>query len=523
MVSKDHLAQVFAELADRYGDRSAVRDAKDTLSYAVFFERVFRFGSGLKTLGLAPGDKVGLLLPDVRAYLEADYGVMAAGLVRVPLDPRMAPVEKVAQLVSAGAKAVVTTADHTGDLDAIRAALPDIRVVLAAGALPDATPMETVIAAGDPEPWDGGCPDDLAALNFSGGTTGRPKATMIRQRNLAAVMAATSVGFAISPDDVFLNIRPLWPIAQVIVMSHFAAGAEVVLGGRFDPARFADLFAETGATRTSMVPTQLVRVLDHIRKDDPRLARLTAVHVGGSRLPPATFARALDLIGPRIGVLYGLTEAPITTYLSPADFAAAPNTAARKHLMRASGRVLADYEIRLGEGGGPASDGLGPSGEVTIRGDNVMAGYWQEPELTEAALRDGWLHTGDLGAFDAEGRLTITGRLKEVIRSGASSILPKEVEDAIAQQPGVSEVAVVGLPDEEWGEIVAAFVVASEGAELSPRALIDGCDEGLARFKRPKRVFVVDEIPRSHYGKVLRPQLLSKLDQLTEDQTRNQR
>lgn len=511
MVRHAHLAEVFQEIAANFGDRTALSDARGRLTYTQFCQAILNFGHGLGLLGLNAGDRVGLLMSDHREYLIADYGAMTGGFVRVPLDTRLSDSEMLAQLQLSNAAALVTEADFAPRAAALRQRLPGLRIVSAAGPIEDAVSIKDLLAAITPAREPTGSPDDLAALNFSGGSTGRPKATAITHRNLATVLDTVPRGFAIEPDDVFLNVRPLWPIAQVITMSYFAAGAQVVLGGRFDPATFADLVAASGATRSSLVPTQLLRALDHIQRTDPRLRGLEAIHVGGSRIPPTTFARTLDLLGPRIGVLYGLTEAPVTTYLSPADFAAAGDFDAMLALTGASGRILGDYDVRLGGGGGPAAGDLGPSGEILIRGGHVMSGYWKEPEMTAEALQDGWLHTSDLGAFDAAGRLHVVGRLKEVIRSGASSILPKEVEDAIAVQDGVEEVAVLGLPDEEWGEIVVAFVVPGAGATLDPSLVIANCDARLARFKRPKRVFLVDEIPRSHYGKVLRPKLLEKL------------
>jgi acyl-CoA synthetase (AMP-forming)/AMP-acid ligase II len=215
----------------------------------------------------------------------------------------------------------------------------------------------------------------------------------------------------------------------------------------------------------------------------------------------------LSILGSRIGVLYGLTEAPVTCYLPPRSLAANGN---RSHLMQSVGRVLPDYEMRLA----PASDQISTaedhSGEVLIRGGNVMAGYWQDEAATAAALRDGWLHTGDIGAFDASGNLSIVGRIKEVIRSGASSIIPKEVEDVIASHPAVAEVAVLGLPDAEWGEAVTAFVVPKLGATVSEHDLVEHCRARLAGYKKPRSIRFVASLPRSHYGKVLRAQLIAQ-------------
>jgi acyl-CoA synthetase (AMP-forming)/AMP-acid ligase II len=272
---------------------------------------------------------------------------------------------------------------------------------------------------------------------------------------------------------------------------------------RFDPERLVAAVEETGATRTALVRTQLVRCLDHVPAQDPPLARLEAVYVGGSRIPPSAFERALDIFGPKIGVLYGLTEAPVTCYLPPRTLAT--DAERRRRLMESVGRVLPGYEVVL-DGTDARSN---EPGEVLICGGNVMSGYWQDEAATQASLRDGLLHTGDIGQFDEGGFLSIVGRLKEVIRSGASTIVPKEVEDVLLTHPAVAEVAVLGLPDVEWGEAVTAFVVARAGMPVSEHDLIEHCRARLASFKKPRAVRFVPSLPRSHYGKVLRAQLLA--------------
>jgi acyl-CoA synthetase (AMP-forming)/AMP-acid ligase II len=232
------------------------------------------------------------------------------------------------------------------------------------------------------------------------------------------------------------------------------------------------------------------------------MPKLEAIYVGGSRIPSAAFERALDLVGPRIGVLYGMTEAPVCCYLRPQELAGSE----RARLIGSVGHPFPAYRIRI-----DGADGENASGEVLVQGGNVMAGYWQNAEATRDALRDGWLHTGDIGTFDRAGRLAIIGRLKEVIRSGSSSIMPKEVEDVIATHPAVDEVAVLGLPDPEWGEAVTAFVVLKPGMSSTERELVEHCREHLASYKKPRAVRFVASLPRSHYGKVLRAELLAQV------------
>ncbi len=491
-----------SELAALHADRTAIVDDAGAWSYRQFHARIARVGNALRGLGLVGGDRVALLMPDIREYLEADYGIMAAGFVRVPLDPRLTRADIVALLRHAGARALVTHASFAGPLDGLVDEVEGLSHVIAVGG-GVGLDYEELLERASEQPPSAADGEALATLNFSGGTTGAPKAVMLRHRNLLAVADATAKGFEVTSDAIFLNVRPLWPIAQVILMSHLFAGATVVLR-RFDPERFAAVVSETGATRTSLVPTQLVRCLDHLPKGDARLDRLQAIYVGGSRIPPGMFGRALDALGPKIGVLYGLTEAPVTCYMPPRTLAA--DAERRDRLMQSVGRVLSGYEVRL-DG---AEEGTDRSGEVLIRGSNVMAGYWQDEAATGAALRDGWLHTGDIGQFEADGFLSIVGRLKDVIRSGASTIVPKEVEDVILLHPAIAEVAVIGLPDAEWGEAVTAFVVVKPGMSVGEHDVVEHCRARLASFKKPRAVRFVSSLPRSHYGKVLRAQLIAQ-------------
>jgi acyl-CoA synthetase (AMP-forming)/AMP-acid ligase II len=495
-----HIGAKLAQLALAHPDRTAIVDDAGSWSFRRFHQRLTRFGNAMHGLGLVKGDRIALLLPDCREYLEADYGSMAAGFVRVPMDPRLTRRELVALLQRAGVRALVTHpafAETTHKLDHDVETLQSMIYVGKGPGLDYETLLEK--SSELPRP-DGNC-DDLATLNFSGGTTGAPKAVMLRHRNLMAVAANTIQGFDIASETVFLNVRPLWPIAQVILMSHLFAGATVVLGGRFDAERLAAMIDNSGATRASLVPTQLVRWIEHLQPQD-RMPMLEAIYVGGSRIPSAAFERALDLVGPRIGVLYGMTEAPVCCYLRPRELAGSD----RARLIESVGHPFPAYLVRI-----DGADDENTSGEVLVQGDNVMAGYWQNEEATRDALRDGWLHTGDIGTFDRDGRLTIVGRLKEVIRSGSSSIMPKEVEDVIASHPAVGEVAVLGLPDPEWGEAVTAFVVLKPGMSSSERELVEHCREHLASYKKPRAVHFVASLPRSHYGKVLRAELLAQV------------
>jgi len=495
-----HIGAKLAQLALAYPDRTAIIDKAGSWSFRRFHQRLTRFGNAMHGLGLVKGDRIALLLPDCREYLEVDYGSMGAGLVRVPMDPRLTRSELVALLQLAGVRALVTHPAFAEKIDRLDLDVETLQSILSVGNGPGLD-YETLLEKSSERPIPDGDGDDLATLNFSGGTTGAPKAVMLHHRNLMAVAANTIRGFEIASETVFLNVRPLWPIAQVILMSHLFAGATVVLGRRFDAERLAAMIDESGARRTSLVPTQLVRWIEHLQPQD-RMPKLEAIYVGGSRIPSAAFEHALDLVGPRIGVLYGMTEAPVCCYLRPQELAGSD----RARLIESVGRPFPAYRVRI-----DGANAENASGEVLVQGGNVMAGYWRNEEATRDALRDGWLHTGDIGTFDRDGRLAIVGRLKEVIRSGSSSIMPTEVEDVIATHPAVGDVAVLGLPDPEWGEAVTAFVVLRPGMSSTEQELVEHCREHLASYKKPRAVRFVASLPRSHYGKVLRAELLAQV------------
>jgi acyl-CoA synthetase (AMP-forming)/AMP-acid ligase II len=499
-----HIGARLRQLAQANSERVAIVDDVGRWSFQSFHRRIARFGNAMQGLGLANGDRIALLLPDCREYLEVDYGTMAAGFVRVPMDPRLTRRELIPLLQRGGVRVLVTHASFADKVERLSDEVETLQSVVCVGQGPGFD-YEAMLHKSSDRALPAGDGDDSATLNFSGGTTGAPKAVMLRHRNLTAVAANTIRGFDIPSNAVFLNVRPLWPIAQVILMSHLFAGATVVLGGRFDPDRFAAMIDESGATRTSLVPTQLVRWIEHLRAAN-RMPNLDAIYVGGSRIPSTVFERALDLIGPRIGVLYGMTEAPICCYLTPQELA---DRATRARRMETVGRPFPDYQVRIADADG--SGAADASGEVLVQGGNVMAGYWQDAAGTRETLRDGWLHTGDIGTFDRDGRLAIIGRLKEVIRSGSSSIMPKEVEDVIAAHPAVGEVAVLGMPDVEWGEAVTAFVVLRPGMTATEHDLVEHCRAHLASYKKPRSVRFVASLPRSHYGKVIRAELMAQI------------
>ncbi len=493
------IANLLLRSAQLWGGQPALIDAADgrSISFSQLFEASLYFGHSLRRHGLVVGDRVAILGDASPAYLIADYGTMAASLVRVPLDPSLSADDLANQIRDAEARLL----------------LFDESCAKLAAQIVEQTKVESSVlderAFDHPSTGDKiGLPGDLdvglnalASLNYTGGTSGQPKAVMLSHGNLRAIVQNIVMARGMGPGDVMVNVRPLWPIAAIIVLAHLAAGGAVVLGGRFEPLRMVALLDQYSAAATSMVPTHLVRVLRDCPPSQLRaLNKLRSIDIGAASIPAETFEQAIDAFGLKIGVLYGLTEASWSCYQPPSMLEAAPHI--RKRLMQSVGRPVFGCDIMIAGDAGPVPHGQ--PGEILIRGPHVMKGYWKHPDLTAEVLKNDWFATGDLGMVNDDGIVAVIGRIKETIRTGGKTVLPNEVEATLCRHPGVAEASVVGIPDKEWGELVTALVVLAPGAGVSEGDLKDHCTASLSSHKRPKFIRIVAELPKSHYGKIQR-------------------
>lgn len=497
---------LFEKAAQAHGPKVALRQLESGREWTFheLYEALGKVQAGLDAAGVSAQERVALLGSADARYLLCDYGVMAADRVRVPLDPSLRCDEQAAQLQDAGVRLLIHGPEHAGRALEIARAVPGL-ALSSQSALLDriCTPQTGRIGPGA---------DRLASLSYTGGTTASPKAVMVTHGGLSAAVQNIIGVRDMGPGDVLLNVRPVWPIAAVVLLAHLAVGGTVLLGQRFEPAAFMEQLRSNQVAATSLVPTHLARLMDEAAPHEKSLPMLRAIDVGAAAIPVALFERLLVALGPRIGVLYGLTEAPWSCYLPPSSLAHLEGEQ-RERRMRCVGRPLYGVEVCIrSTNGDPLA--VGEEGEITLRGGHLMAGYWNRPEATRQALRDGWFHTGDLGSLDEDGYLSITGRMKELIRTGGKSVLPAEIEEVLMRHPQVDDAVAVGLPDEEWGEVVAAVVVLRPGCgshDRAEEALIDWCRQQLSSFKKPRRIFFVDQIPRSHYGKPLRARLRDQI------------
>jgi long-chain acyl-CoA synthetase len=507
-----NLGQLLTNSARRFPDRPAVTWGEHVVTYAELDRRTNALANGLSALGVAKGDRVGVLMRNRPEMLEAMFACFKAGFCLVPLNSRFTADEVRYHVSDPGAVAVLTDAEG-GPL--VRDALdPGVHVVVAGST---STPTGTV----DHEELLAGAPgtsavvdtrrDDLAWLFYTSGTTGRPKGAMLSHGALGFVTASWLAD--LTPMDetgVTLHAAPLSHGAGFHAIAATARGAHQVIpaDARFDPPAVLELMARERVTNTWLVPTQIVMLVDSLDGKRAELPDLRQVIYGGAPFAPADLRQALEVFGPVLVQLYAQGETPMTATVLPATDHAAALAGDRPDRLASAGVARPGTDVRiLGEDDGELP--IGEVGEVCVRGGAVMLGYWGRPEATAETLRNDWLHTGDLGRMDEFGYVYLLDRAKDLIISGGSNVYAVEVEAAMADHPAVNEVAVIGLPDRTWGELVVAVVVPN--GEPDEAAIAAHCRTTLAGYKQPRRFVFVDALPRNAYGKVLKRELRDQL------------
>ncbi len=478
-------------------------------SWGEFATRAAGAAAGLRELfGLSPGDRVAIVMRNRPEYLEALYAIWHAGLVAVPVNARLHRDEIAYILEHSESAVTLTDDDHAGDVESLVGAIASVKAaVVAPGERWDQ------LTATSPAELVGRRPEDPAWLFYTSGTTGRPKGATLTHRSL---LMATLSYFAdidpVRPQDCVLHVAPLSHGAGLYGLPHVAKGAVSVIpqSGGVDGDEIAALLRRWPGTSFFAAPTMVKRLAGDRAVAGADLSHLKTIIYGGAPMYLADLEDALAVFGPRLAQIYGQGESPMTiTGLSKADHADRDHPRWQDH-MQSVGVPRTDVEVRVVDDGRELP--VGEAGEVVVRGDVVMAGYWNQPEATAEALRDGWLYTGDIGSFDADGFLTLRDRSKDLIISGGMNIYPREVEEALLRHPGVGAAAVVGRPDPKWGEAVVAFVVAADRvAQPSVEDLDQTCLDYIARFKRPKDYRFVDALPTNNYGKVVKRELRDRL------------
>jgi long-chain acyl-CoA synthetase len=506
---------MLTQATKRDPSRASVTWGDRTTTYGELDGRTNSLARGLGSLGLTKGDRVAVLMRNRPEVLEAMYACFKAGYCLVPVNSRATPDDVAYHVKDSGAAALLTDAQGTDVV--VGADVGDATVVVTDGGerLPAGWhDYETLVGRADSSDAfvDVGR-DDLAWLFYTSGTTGRPKGAMLTHGNLAFVTASWLADLTpMTGADVTLHAAPLSHGAGFHALATTARGAEHVIptATSFDPADVLELLARHEVTNTWMVPTQIVMLVDHLGAARPRLPALRRVVYGGAPFAPRELRRAVETFGPVFVQLFGQGETPMTATVLPPEDHAAALSGDRPERLASAGYVRPGMDVRIvGEDGRMLA--VGEVGEVCVRGPATMLGYWQRPDATAETLRDGWLHTGDLGRFDEYGYLFLLDRAKDLIISGGSNVYAVEVEAVLADDPVVRDVAVVATPDRRWGEVVTAVVV-TDGVPAEVRTALEvRCESTLAGYKRPRRWAFRDELPRNAIGKVLKAQLREEL------------
>ncbi|MGQ0467059.1 MAG: acyl-CoA synthetase [Sporichthyaceae bacterium] len=490
--------------ARSYPDHPAFIFAGESRTYAQSCARADALARGLLADGLAPGERVALYLRNCPEFMEVLYGVWKAGGVVVPLNATFTPDELAWHLEDSGAVLVVTDVEGLPAVEEVRrGGLPGIRRVLCHGGN-----LEDFLAAQSSDPLRsarrGG--EDLAWIAYTSGTTGRPKGAMLTHGGLIAQCLTTLADVErMEQHHVGMHAAPMSHGSghNSLVFTMKACTQVIHQKWGFNTALFLEQVETYKVAALFMVPTQIKMVVDHPDVHTRDLSSLEWIIYGGAPMYREDQKRALKTLGPVLVQIFGQTEIPMCGTVLSRDEHSIHEGDGRE---RSVGRVRVGVEIAIVD---PDDNELPPgeAGEICLRGPMVMAGYWNRPEATAEALRNGWLHTGDVGMLDERGYLFILDRLKDLIISGGLNVYPHEIEDVLLTHPGIGEACVIGVPDEKWGEAVRAVVVPVPGETLDPAQVIAFCGERLAGYKKPKGVDVVDALKKTTYGKVAKKEI----------------
>ncbi|GEL78583.1 class I adenylate-forming enzyme family protein [Tenuibacillus multivorans] len=480
-----------------YPDKPAVKFRDITITYSELYDRAMAMASFFKSQGLKKGDRFAVLMSNRHEHVELDLAAAFGGFVKVPLNYRLHPKEHEYMINDAQLSVVIGEKELIEPIN-----LPFSSLFI--GNDYDAVIQEHLGHVVDEEVEE----DDLFAIMYTSGTTGNPKGVMLSHRNMLAGALSLSQICEVTNRDVIGHVAPLTHGSNFLSHVSWLHGNTQVVYNKFSPEEFIDDIEKDQVSVIFLVPTMVNLMIQHPDFDPEKLKSIKSINMAGSPIAASKLQLALEKLGTKFVETYGQVEAPMCITVMPRDEIG--------NRLESAGRTgpFVDMEIIDSDGNELPS---GEVGEIVCKGSLVMQGYWNNEEATNKTLQEGWLYTGDLGWVDEQDYLHIVDRIKDVIISGGVNIYPREVEEVLNKHEGIKETCVIGIPDNKWGESVVAYVVPNGTTKIEEEELIALCKEHLASFKKPKDIRVVDQLPKSSYGKILKRELRKKhLEEVTK-------
>lgn len=475
-----------------FPEKIAVKYENNSITFFELYERAMAMASYLQHIGMKKGDRFGVLMSNRLEQIELDLVAAFGGFIKVPLNYRLHPKEHAYMIEDADVSIIIGEASlitpiglQTKTLfvdDAYEIVLEDYR----------GKEIKTIVEE-----------EDVFAIMYTSGTTGNPKGVMLTHRNILAGASSLNEACEVNEEDIIGHVAPLTHGSNFLSHVSWLHGNTQVIYNKFEPEQFLNHIQEDKVSVIFLVPTMVNLMFQHPSFRPEKLQHIKSINMAGSPIAAAKLEEALQLVGTKFVQTFGQVEAPMCITIMPRE--------EQKDRLSSCGREGPFVQMKI-------VDELfqevptGEVGEIVCKGPLVMKGYWNNEKATKETLVDGWLRTGDLGWVDSSGYLHIVDRQKEVIISGGVNIYPREIEEVISIHKGVKEVAVIGVPDEKWGEAVIAYVVPNGTIEINEETCVTLCTEHLASFKKPKKIYIVNSLPKSSYGKILKRALLEQYE-----------
>lgn len=500
MPTTDHLIRRGAR---EYPDNIAIKFKDTEYTFAQTNERINRLANGLYGLGARKGERAAILLKNCNQFIESSFALAKSGITQVGLNARASMKEHEYILNDSEAGTLIVGDDFREGIESIRGTLKHLkRIVWVGGAAGADFSYDKILKENPDDEFKVEIDEnDLTRISYTSGTTGAPKGVMLTYKAAKHMLLNMSQARQIYQDDVFLHVGPLSHASGSLILPHWVRGAKNVIMEKFDTEAFFQTIQDEKVTGLMLVPTMIVRLLKlpSLKKYD--LSSLRSISYGAAPMAEDKIKEAFKVFGPILSQGYGQMEAPSTICRLEREDHITDGDPAKVKRLQSVGRPYLDVELKVVDEDGNEVP-TGEIGEIIVRSDHQMLGYWKKEKETQESLKNGWIYTRDMGYIDELGYVFLVDRKGDMIISGGFNIFPRAVEEILNNHPAVQEAAVFGIPDEEWGEAVKAWVALKEGTQATEEELIQFCAQHLASYKKPKSIDIVPELPKNAIGKI---------------------